>query len=212
MPDRTRVDLSEMKRQLKDRHSDWNDDFIKAVVQKAEVDSVYPTYTTPELPYWGENGMVLIGDAAHALQPTSGQGTSQALESAQTFSLLLAQYLSRCGVSGTLSVEDAVRMSAKGLYDIRNERVTTIGKQAKKMASGKTDNGIVVEYMMYFFLWLMTNFEFVGECSPTGVPAIALITGTGKLVLGDVHGFLYGWDGHGEVKKYIDKYDQDKAE
>lgn len=176
MPDRTIIDSGEMKRQLRERHGNWNDDLIRDIVKKAEIDSVYPTYTTPELPYWGEHGMVLIGDAAHALQPTSGQGTSQALESAQTFSLLLAQYLGRCGVSGALSVEDAVRLSVKGLYDIRSERVTTIGKRAKKMASGKVDNGIVVEYMMYLFLWLVTHFEFIGECLPTGIPNIALTT------------------------------------
>lgn len=45
----------------------------------------------PELPHCGEKAIVLIGDAAHAIDPTTGQGASQALEDPQTFALLLAE-------------------------------------------------------------------------------------------------------------------------
>ncbi|KIX02415.1 uncharacterized protein Z518_08356 [Rhinocladiella mackenziei CBS 650.93] len=54
----------------------------------------YATYTTPELPYWHMNGRaILVGDAAHALQPSSGQGACQALEDAEALAMLLGHSL-----------------------------------------------------------------------------------------------------------------------
>lgn len=50
----------------------------------------YPTFTTPPLPTYSRSGrVVLTGDAAHALQPSSGQGACMALEDAEILSLLL---------------------------------------------------------------------------------------------------------------------------
>ncbi|EXJ68878.1 uncharacterized protein A1O5_07810 [Cladophialophora psammophila CBS 110553] len=59
------------------------------------LDAAYPTWTTPELPSWSSRGRaVLVGDAAHALQPSSGQGACQALEDAEALALFLGHYLS----------------------------------------------------------------------------------------------------------------------
>lgn len=41
-----------------------------------------PTETMPPVPTWSRGRMILIGDAAHATSPTSGQGASLASESA----------------------------------------------------------------------------------------------------------------------------------
>jgi 2-polyprenyl-6-methoxyphenol hydroxylase-like FAD-dependent oxidoreductase len=37
-------------------------------------------YEMPEVPRWHREGMVILGDAAHAASPTSGQGASMAIE------------------------------------------------------------------------------------------------------------------------------------
>lgn len=41
-----------------------------------------PTYDLPTVPTWWRDRMIVIGDAAHAATPTSGQGASMALEDA----------------------------------------------------------------------------------------------------------------------------------
>jgi FAD-dependent urate hydroxylase len=41
-----------------------------------------PTYDLPGVPTWWRDNMIIIGDAAHAATPTSGQGASLALEDA----------------------------------------------------------------------------------------------------------------------------------
>lgn len=45
----------------------------------------WPTYDLPHVPEWHRDRMVLLGDAAHAASPASGQGASMALEDAVAF-------------------------------------------------------------------------------------------------------------------------------
>lgn len=95
-------DRDDIHRQLRARHSSWKDSAIQKLVANASIDSIYPTWTTPELPTWERDGVVLVGDAAHALQPSSGQGASQALEDAEVFSMLLSHYLAKVRRGGAV--------------------------------------------------------------------------------------------------------------
>lgn len=56
--------------------------------------SVWPYYTVPKIPSWTSsshhNRVLLLGDAAHAIPPTAGQGASQAFEDASSLALLLS--------------------------------------------------------------------------------------------------------------------------
>lgn len=47
------------------------------------------TYDLPHVPVWSRDGAVLIGDAAHAPSPSSGQGASMALEDAVVLAMAL---------------------------------------------------------------------------------------------------------------------------
>lgn len=94
-------DRDDIYRQLRARHSSWKDTVIQEIIADASIDSIYPTWTTPELPTWERDGVVLVGDAAHALQPSSGQGASQALEDAEMLSILLSHYLAKVQQEGS---------------------------------------------------------------------------------------------------------------
>jgi 2-polyprenyl-6-methoxyphenol hydroxylase-like FAD-dependent oxidoreductase len=48
-------------------------------------------YDLPEVPAWHNESMVIIGDAAHAVSPASGQGVSLAAEDAVTLALCLRE-------------------------------------------------------------------------------------------------------------------------
>lgn len=58
--------------------------FIREIIQKAETTFPYfASYTLPKQPAsWHKGSVVLLGDAAHAISPSSGQGASMALEDA----------------------------------------------------------------------------------------------------------------------------------
>lgn len=165
------IDRAAIKTALQQRHQHWKDPVMQSIISKAEVESIYPTWVLEGLPHWGESGIVLVGDAAHAMDPTTGQGASQALEDAKTLSLLLKHLLEpeegrttplpRALESATES--ERVDAAIKMLYEIRSPRVKEIVERGKKIAGRKADVGIVAEYFMYFFLWLLNAVPALGK-------------------------------------------------
>ncbi|CAO2655592.1 Nn.00g043950.m01.CDS01 [Neocucurbitaria sp. VM-36] len=189
LPDITSVDPRTIKRALLERHKDWKDPVVQEIVHKAEVESIYPTWTLPKLPHWGERGIVLVGDAAHAMDPTTGQGASQALEDSLTFTILLAELLRKTDRSkNEIENRDVVDLAIELFHDIRAPRIDRIVDRGKKLAGRKANVGFVAEYFMYFFLWLMNKFPSFG-----------------KLMIGDVNRELYCWSAEEEVRKAVRK-------
>ncbi|UUZ85106.1 FAD-dependent monooxygenase [Paenibacillus sp. P26] len=58
--------------------------FIRKIIEGAETTfPFFPSYALPKRPSsWHKGPVVLVGDAAHAISPSSGQGASMALEDA----------------------------------------------------------------------------------------------------------------------------------
>ncbi|KAL9576802.1 MAG: hypothetical protein Q9212_006804 [Teloschistes hypoglaucus] len=163
VPDTRNFDKDAILRQLKTHHAGWKDPTIKQIVDEAVIDSIYPTYITPELPTWQTRGVVLIGDAAHAMQPSSGQGAAQGLEDAQVFSMLLAHYLerhfslsaARAGRQVPATPREAIDQASKKYFEIRKPRVKQIVHRAKQMGDTKRKKGLVEEWFTYFILWII---------------------------------------------------------
>ncbi len=82
-----------------------------------------PTHSLPHLPVWHAARMVVIGDAAHAPTPSSGQGASLAIEDA----VVLAKCLR------DLPCEEAFRAYER----LRRARVERIAKVAARVNSSK---------------------------------------------------------------------------
>ncbi len=142
LPQSTTIDPTTIKAALLKRHKTWKDPILQNIVQNAEVESIYPTWILPTLPHWGERGIVLLGDAAHAMDPTTGQGASQAFEDAQTFTLLLAELLKKGNESSDgMDERVAINQSIKLFHQIRAPRVNPIVERGKKMAGSKTEKG-----------------------------------------------------------------------
>jgi FAD-dependent urate hydroxylase len=92
--------------------------------ETAEIMTATPVHSIPHLPVWHDGRMVVIGDAAHAPTPTSGQGASLSIEDA----VVLAKCLR--------DVADPQEAFAR--YEaLRRARVERIIKQAARFNRSK---------------------------------------------------------------------------
>ena len=63
-PENLKISVDDMRAQLKAHHGTWKDPVIQDVIAKADVESIYPVWTMPELSLWGEKGLVAVGDVS----------------------------------------------------------------------------------------------------------------------------------------------------
>ncbi|KIJ11735.1 hypothetical protein PAXINDRAFT_15443 [Paxillus involutus ATCC 200175] len=71
------------KREVRERYSDWAfpvPQLIAAAETSGDQPFVWPVFEMEKLGHWHSKRTVLVGDAAHAIPPHSGQGASQSLE------------------------------------------------------------------------------------------------------------------------------------
>jgi 2-polyprenyl-6-methoxyphenol hydroxylase-like FAD-dependent oxidoreductase len=103
-------------------------DSIPAVDLIRATDDVFSgwiTYDLPPVPTWHDGRTVIIGDAAHAVSPSAGQGAAMAIEDA----VVLAQCLRDHG--------DAPAALAR-YEQLRRARVERVREQGRRNGSGKT--------------------------------------------------------------------------
>lgn len=70
-------------------------DLVQSAMQNIIVDklSIWPFYVVPRLSTWysSKKRVIIVGDAAHAIPPTSGQGACQAFEDVYSFAFLFSK-------------------------------------------------------------------------------------------------------------------------
>jgi 2-polyprenyl-6-methoxyphenol hydroxylase-like FAD-dependent oxidoreductase len=91
-PDRARLDAispAMWKTHLRDLFAGDAGPALDIVGATGDTLAAYPIFDMPIVPVWHRDRMIVIGDAAHATSPSSGQGASLAIEDA----VILAQCL-----------------------------------------------------------------------------------------------------------------------
>ncbi|KAK2759326.1 hypothetical protein FQN54_002804 [Arachnomyces sp. PD_36] len=173
-PDTKSIDREAVLRDLRKRHGNWRLPVIQKIINSVELETMWPVWTTPELPTWHRDGLILIGDAAHTLPPTSGQGTSQALEDVESFTLCLSHYLkakyseSGTEVNGQAIYKQAINQAAQKHMVLRRPRVKKILDRARQMESKKQNMNIFEEFFLYFILYMIS---FMPKGAPDKNPA-----------------------------------------
>lgn len=167
LPDDWRsIDCEAVQRQLQARHKTWKNDVVQRIIKELNIEQVWPTFTIPPLPMWEMQGCILLGDAAHAVQPSSGQGSSMAMEDAETLARLLAHHLAQDPEAGHL-------LACKQYSDLRVPRLAKVHKKAQQLDSMKQDIGLMQEMVMYALVWAMGEWR-----SSRAVPRYGLLTHT----------------------------------
>lgn len=160
-PDPKTLDMEAVANQLRERHGAWKDPVIRKIIGSLNVRSMYPTWTSPQLPTWEKDGVVLVGDAAHALPSTSGQGSSQAFEDVEAFTMLLGHALrdvDQESSADTAAYKEAITTAAKQYIEIRRPRVQSILESAQRMQNTKREMSWIAECAMYCAMWIAGRF------------------------------------------------------
>jgi 2-polyprenyl-6-methoxyphenol hydroxylase-like FAD-dependent oxidoreductase len=101
-------------------------DVVQSALEHLDIQklSVWPFYLVPGLATWKseKGGVIIIGDAAHAIPPPAGQGASQALEDAFSFSYLISNLPDTSNRNEALVRWEKYRMA-------RMERVTELTRK-----------------------------------------------------------------------------------
>jgi 2-polyprenyl-6-methoxyphenol hydroxylase-like FAD-dependent oxidoreductase len=124
----------------------------------------WATYDIPSVPTWHNDTMVLVGDAAHATSPSSGQGASMALEDA----VVLAKCLR------DLPAVPAAFAAYEGLRRRRVERVVAVGARSSSTKVAGPVGRVFRDVAMPLFL--------------------KMVAGKGAASLGWVHQYRIDWD------------------
>ncbi|KAK4117771.1 hypothetical protein N656DRAFT_773978 [Canariomyces notabilis] len=172
-PSRDSITIKEIAADVRKRYGAWGDPVVRDIVSTAPIETVYPIWVLPDLPHWGQDGIVLVGDAAHAMSPTTAQGACQALEDAQALALLLCETLRKAYDSGEKldkgadiwpqKERDAVELSIRLLFTIRSPRVSGIAEAGRQLDRKRRNLTRFKEYAMYLFLWLMFRLSSLGK-------------------------------------------------
>lgn len=113
---------------LENGRGEW-ENTMREIIEKTSVANLYPIYRLPIGGKWSKGRCLLLGDAAHAMQPHAGQGVSMALEDG----FLLAKFLE----DRTRSLSDVYQR----FDEIRRPHVDNIVKLSSQNANIRKKTG-----------------------------------------------------------------------
>jgi 2-polyprenyl-6-methoxyphenol hydroxylase-like FAD-dependent oxidoreductase len=104
---------------FREGYNDWPT-IVQSALDNVNVDtlSIWPYYVVPKLDSWSSANkrVIILGDAAHAIPPTAGQGASQGFEDAFTLATMLSS------ISEEVKLEAALPV----WQDMRQQRVDKV--------------------------------------------------------------------------------------
>ena len=91
---------------LCENKSEWPD-LVQSALEGAPLQNmgIWPFYGIPRLEKWAsaQDRVIIVGDAAHAIPPTAGQGVNQAFEDIEMLALLLSKLSPKAPLSKALN-------------------------------------------------------------------------------------------------------------
>lgn len=147
-PDREQLDAipdDEWRAELLEVHRDDHEPIPEIIHSTESEIGKWPNYEMPSLSTWYKGRVCLIGDAAHAMLPSAGQGASMAMEDA----IVLAKCLRDLS-----TVENAFETFER----LRKDRVEMVAKDARRNSNRKAPSNVVTrkirDLVLPFFLKL----------------------------------------------------------
>ncbi|KAI4725799.1 FAD/NAD(P)-binding domain-containing protein [Aureobasidium sp. EXF-10728] len=110
--------------------------WIKDIFAQAPDIALWQLRDIDALPAWVAGRCIIIGDAAHAMLPTQGQGASQSIEDAEA----LAAFFSSTTAKPTLP---EISLALQKVFEARYQRASLIQAYSRQQAKPATEKGSV---------------------------------------------------------------------
>ncbi|KAK7995192.1 hypothetical protein PG990_013965 [Apiospora arundinis] len=131
------------RQKLMESYADFPD-WLKDIFTQAPDIALWQLRDIDPLPTWTKGRAILIGDAAHAMLPTQGQGASQSVEDAEA----LQAFLKNLSDDRRPSAEE-ITSALQAVFAARYERASLIQlysrQQAKPATDSKTSNKVTLD-------------------------------------------------------------------
>ncbi|KAI4950671.1 hypothetical protein J4E91_004556 [Alternaria rosae] len=108
--------------------------WTKDALRNAESIGLWQLRDLDPLDKWHSGRAILIGDAAHAMLPTQGQGASQTIEDAEALGTLFGHIIDRPS-------KDEVSSILEDVFKSRHERASLIQRFSREAAKPATERG-----------------------------------------------------------------------
>ncbi|KAF8861501.1 kynurenine 3-monooxygenase [Acephala macrosclerotiorum] len=109
-----RENREELKNMFQQNMNEWPD-LVQSAMENMMPErlSIWPYYVVPKVDSWTSlrKRVIILGDAAHAIPPTAGQGASQAFEDVYALSLLLSKLSDKVKLDDALDFWQQYRMA-----------------------------------------------------------------------------------------------------
>lgn len=115
--------------------------------------NMWPFYVIPKLDTWSSEkhaGVIILGDAAHAIPPTAGQGVNQAFEDIY----VLAGMLGKSGWKPQTSEADKLKSALKKWQSVRQARVDHVLQLNEQINERRLPSNKSVEFKPFDLDWL----------------------------------------------------------
>ncbi|KAL6153602.1 hypothetical protein ACJQWK_11281 [Exserohilum turcicum] len=109
-------------------------EWTRTVMKQAQSIGLWQLRDLDPLETWHRGRVILIGDAAHAMLPTQGQGASQAIEDAEALGAFFADLHGQ-------PTSDQVAIKLKEVFEARYERASLIQKFSRDAAKPAMEKG-----------------------------------------------------------------------
>jgi 2-polyprenyl-6-methoxyphenol hydroxylase-like FAD-dependent oxidoreductase len=142
---KTRTELVDMHQKDMDQWSDLvRSGQEQASTSQARTFNVWPYHIVPHMDSWASPSgrVVILGDAAHAIPPTAGQGANQAAEDGLSFAILLKNISPKLDLTKGLKVWQNYRQHRIAKIMELNDQVNVSRMtEEERKAAGKTFDG-----------------------------------------------------------------------
>ena len=129
---------------LRKDQSSWPD-LVQSAMEAIELESIniWPFYVIPKLEKWASprSRVIIVGDAAHAIPPTAGQGVNQAFEDIYSLALLLAKLSDKVRLESALKFWQSHREERVGKVLALTHQMNTLRLPLKERAKAIKDSG-----------------------------------------------------------------------